>query len=988
MSTHTMKKYWKSLDELKHSEGNNQQVKMRPDPEFSVEGLNEAEKTGKASRRDFLKMLGFTVGYATLASSCEMPVRKAIPYLNKPEEVTPGEANHYASTFFDGRDYCSVLVKVREGRPIKIEGNELSKITKGGTSARVQASILNLYDTTRLKKPLKEGQKTEWKSIDQEITDELGRISETEKEIVLLSSSIISPSMKQIIRDFQEKYPGTKWVTYDAVSSSAMISANEASFGKAAIPTYRFDKADVIAAFNADFLGNWLSSIEYIKGYAKKRDLLGEDSMSRHIQFESLMSLTGSNADERHQIKPSEEQQLLLALYNEIASAKGEQTFGGGSAPESIRSLAAELLNNQGRSLVVCGTNNASSQRILNAINYLLGNYGKTIDLNKPLYIRQGRDEEMQALVGRMNRGDVGALITYNCNPSYNYHAADGFAEGLKKVDLTISLAPIEDETAANMKYVCPDHNYLESWGDAEAVKGHLSLGQPTIHKLFDTRQAGESLLKWAGRDVKIYDYIKNYWKENIFPLQEKYIDFESFWTQCLHDGIYEIPAVQEADQPEWNPQNLSAERSNGKDGLELVLYETIPIGSGEHANNPWLQELPEPISKVTWDNYVNVSPRFAEENNLEHEDLVSIDGKFELPVIVQPGHPYGVVSIALGYGRKSAGRVANNVGQNVYPFVVFKDGHFGYSDTVVKLDKTGEKYPLALTQAHHEMEGRPIVRETSLAAWKESPDAGNKLHEKVEKQHVSLYETPEFPNLHWGLAVNLNSCVGCGACEIACQAENNIAVIGKEEVRKRRIMHWIRIDRYYSEDKENPEVFHQPVMCQHCDNAPCENVCPVAATPHSNEGLNMMAYNRCIGTRYCMNNCPYRVRRFNWFEYVNNNKFPYNLDNQLGKMALNPDVTVRSRGVVEKCSFCSQRLQDKKLLAKREGRKLKDGEVKVACQQACPANAIEFGDLNNKDSRISKAFANPRNYHLLEELHTLPSVGYLTKVRNKTEKA
>ncbi|MCF8233656.1 MAG: 4Fe-4S dicluster domain-containing protein [Bacteroidales bacterium] len=955
------------------------------EPEFSVDGLSDEEKAGKSSRRDFLKMLGFTVGYATLASSCEMPVRKAIPFLNKPEQMTPGEANFYASTFFDGNDYCSLLVKTREGRPIKIEGNRLSSVTKGGTTARVQASVLNLYDTSRLQHPLKNGEKTAWEEIDKKVPTQLNDLASEGKEITLLTSSLISPSTRQLIIDFKDKYPSANWVKYDPVSASAILEANRISFGTAVVPAYQFENADLIVGFNADFLGTWLSTVEYIKGYAKRRNLIDEKTMSRHHQFESMMSLTGSNADERYPIRPSEEQNLLLNLYNEIAEATGADIHPASPAKQNISGIAKELLNHKGKSLIVCGTNDTNNQLIVNAINYLLGNYGKTIDLNTPLYTRQAIDKEMDELVKRMNNGQVGALLVYQANPAYDYYDAEKFAEGTKKVGLTVSFADYHDETAQHATYVCPDSNYLESWNDAEPKAGHYSLGQPTIPKLFDTRQMQDSLLKWMDREEEYFSYIRKYWEKELFPRQEKHLVFESFWNKSLHDGVFEIK-TETGEQPEFNASPLKAKNPQ-ENGIELLLYESVAMGSGKFSNNPWLQELPDPLTKITWDNYLSVSPSYARKHKLKNEDLVRMNGKIELPVFIQPGIPENVMAIALGYGRQNAGKVGNGVGKNLYAFVEKENGTRRYHLDEVEIEKTGGTYPLASSQAYYEQEGRDIVRETTFDKWKKKPNSGNEIHEKIEKLHVTLYDKAEFPNFHWGLAINLNSCIGCSACEIACQAENNVAVIGKEEVRKRRIMHWIRIDSYYSEDEENPQVYHQPVMCQQCDNAPCENVCPVAATPHSNEGLNMMAYNRCIGTRYCMNNCPYRVRRFNWFEYVNNKKFPYNMESELGQMVLNPDVTVRSRGVVEKCTFCSQRIQHKKLAAKKEGRQLKEGDIKMACQEACPADAIVFGNLNNKDSEVYKAFKNPRNYHLLEQLHTLPSVGYLTRVRNKETK-
>jgi molybdopterin-containing oxidoreductase family iron-sulfur binding subunit len=530
------------------------------------------------------------------------------------------------------------------------------------------------------------------------------------------------------------------------------------------------------------------------------------------------------------------------------------------------------------------------------------------------------------------------------------------------------------------------------------------TLAQPAIRPLFDTRQAGDSFLKWAGMDADYHAYIQKYWENYLFPAQDKYSTFGEFWNHTLQDGVYELEAeVKECPMYDFEflESNSDKLKSGPHEGLELVLYQKIGIGTGRMANNPWLQELPDPISKAVWDNYVAISPKYARENGVTQEDVVRVNDAFELPVLYQPGQPYGTVSIAIGYGREGVGKVADGLGVNLFGFAGMKNGSKQFKYETVKFEKTGKQYPLATTQTHHSMEGREIVRETVLDNWKKSPDAGNEIHALNEEKMVTLYQKPEYEGFHWGLGVDLNKCIGCSACVVACQAENNVAVIGKEEVKNKRIMHWLRIDRYYSTiepdrsgpeniyliEPDTPDVVHQPVMCQHCDNAPCENVCPVAATPHSKEGLNQMAYNRCIGTRYCMNNCPYRVRRFNWYQFVDNDKFDYNMNEELSKMVLNPDVVVRERGVVEKCSFCSQRIQEKKLEAKKENRMLRDGDVKTACEQACPTKALVFGDMNNADSRVAQVREDPRMYNLLEEIHTLASVNYLTKVRNKPER-
>ena len=979
-----MKKYWQSIEEYKHSlQPENRDKPSEPEPGFSIEGLTPDEIKGKASRRDFLKMLGFTVGYAAIATSCETPVRKAIPYLNKPDELVPGISNYYASTFFDGKDYCSILVKNREGRPIKIEGNELSPISAGSTSARVQSSVLSLYDDARYKGPLKNKEQSDWAVIDQEIIERLEKTGAGGKKIAILTSTVISPATRHLLAEFRDKYPSAEWVTYDTISASAMLQANAAQFGVRAIPTYHFDKAELIVGFNADFLGNWLSPIEYARQYASGRNLIDENSMSRHLQYESGMSLTGANADKRFPIKPSEQGAILLNLYNKLASKNGSPEYPAPSTRHDIDALADELLEHKGKSLVVSGSNDYPVQLIVNAINALLGNYQQTIDLSAPMYIRQGDDMDMTALVNDMHSGRVGAIIMNNVNPVYDFTGMKDFAEGLGKVDLVVSTADRKDETAGICEYVCPDTHYLESWNDAEPRKGHYSMVQPAIRKIFDTRQFQDSMLRWMGREENYTDYLEKYWEQEMFPRQDRFLSFSDFWHHCVHDGVWKSEGVRKR-HPDYFTTPLKAEKPNDN-GLELVLYEKMGIGCGRHANNPWLQELPDPISTAVWDNYICIPPKYAEENDIEQEDVLSIDGQVELPALIQPGQAEGTIAVALGYGRTVAGKVAEGIGKNMYPFTSYAGSNRVLSGKVVQLSKVdGKTYPLATTQTHHTMEGRPLVRETTLEQWQEKPNSGNEMHMNIVEQNLTLYEIPVYDAFHWGMAINLNSCIGCGNCVISCQAENNVAVIGKEEIRNRRVMHWMRLDRYYSDNADNPEVVHQPVLCQHCDNAPCENVCPVAATPHNDEGLNQMAYNRCIGTRYCMNNCPYKVRRFNWFEFSNNDEFNFNMNSEQEKLVLNPDVTVRSRGVVEKCSFCVQRIQEKKLVAKKEGRQLGGNEVKTACQQSCPGNAIVFGNMNDPDSEISKLMTNPRTYQLLEQLHTLPSVSYMTKVRNK----
>lgn len=978
-------KYWTSIEEKEKGLENLDTFKDEIPHNKSVQQLIQDDLSNKSSsRRDFLKWCGFTFASTAIATSCESPVKKAIPYLNKPEEVTPGKASYYASSFFDGSEYASVLVKTREGRPIKIEPNELSSVTKRGSSARVQASVLSLYDKdNRLQFPLKEGKKASWDEVNEDIKGILQKASSEKKEVALVTPNIISPTTRKLISQFSEKYSAVNWITYDPLSASALLNANKTSFNKKIIPSYRFDKAEVIVGVNADFLGTWLLPVDYTEQYVQNRKVdKGQKSISRHIQIESMMSLTGTNADERIRIKPSEEGKVLTALYNELAKKANRNPMQAIESPVDISTVADELFSNREKSILVCGTNNYNHQLIVNAINNLLQSFGNTIDLNNPLKLKQADDSEMKSLLERMNRGLVSATIFHDVNPLYDYPEADELKKALSNT-IAVAVSTDANQTTHAAEYVCALNHYLESWGDAEPVKGKYSLGQPAIRTLYDTRQFEELLLAWNESEQNFHNYLKDYWKKELYPKQKEYNSFQSFWNHSLQDGVFEpVDTAGNSSTPEYSDKQLAkaikqAGSKKSPGSPELMLYEKVGIGNGKHANNPWLQELPDPVTKATWDNYLCVPPAYAKEKGLENEDVVEIEG-VKIPVLIQPGMAENVLAIALGYGKENSGKAAKDVGVNAFPFIRHAGGYKQYIRQEVTVKKTSDKHTLALTQSHHRMEGREIVRETNLETFVNDPKSI-----KQKKHDTTLYKEREFEGHHWALVVDLNACTGCGACAVACQAENNVPVVGKEEVVKKRIMHWIRIDRYYKEDENNPEVVHHPVMCQHCDNAPCENVCPVAATTHSNEGLNQMSYNRCIGTKYCINNCPYKVRRFNWYKYAGDDRYGFNSANEDGKMVLNPDVTVRSRGVVEKCSFCVQRIQENKEQAKLENRQLEDGEVTPACAQACPANALIFGDLNDPNSRVSQLVASNRNYHLLEELHTKPTVSYMTKVRN-----
>ena len=1016
------KKYWTSLDELNETP----QYKEQAAKEFNFEiNENDTEENGGTNRRDFLKAMGFSVSVAALASACKIPTHKAIPYtidLRKAvPEVTPGLAVYFASTFYDGSEFANILVKTREGRPIKIEGNTESPFTLGGTSAKAQASVLSLYDVSRLPNPTIKNKKSDWKTVDAEIISKLDTIAKSGGKIALVTGTVASTITKKAIEKFVAKYPTTTVVSYDAISSYATRKANQISLGSPVIPTINYDKAEVIVGFNADFLGTGISSLENTRKYASNRvPTKDKPKMSRHHQFQSTMTLAGSNADYRYPIKPSEEKQALINLLAAIGGSGTSKPLSGKDANDGIAKVAKELLANKGKSVVVSGTNDVDIQLLVNAINGTLGNYGEIINTAATYNLKSGNDEALATLANDLKAGAYKGIILLGANPVYNTPFADIFKNAIQKAELSVSTADRADESAQYCQYITPDSHYLESWDIISPVTGFYGFVQPTIVNLFDTRQSASSLMTWAGDTTPIGKFVQN----EITALTG------ANYEAAVQLGFYGTPALTGGSGANV-AASVAAVKADGvaTKGFEVVFYEKIGVGDGGYANNPFLHELPDPISKVTWDNYVCVPYSFAKEKGIESQPAdkkvptanVTINGKTikDLPVVVQFGQAAGTLAIALGYGREKAGRAGDMVGKNMYAYTKSVNGVTSYTVDGATIELTGNTYELALNQTYHtlmEDNNLPmrekkyrgsIVKETTLEEYKKNEHAGNEDREKIKEEFSnSLYDGYKPHDYkqghHWGMTVDLNACVGCGACVVACSVENNVPVVGKRQVYRSQEMHWLRIDRYYNGNPDNPDVAFQPMMCQHCNNAPCENVCPVNATNHSSEGLNQMAYNRCIGTRYCANNCPYKVRRFNWLDYQGADSFGKFNDGKrsftdsesqdymfedLTRMVLNPDVVTRSRGVIEKCSFCVQRIQEGKLTAKKEGRPLKDGEVKTACQAACTTGAITFGDQNNKESAVAKTFdTDGRNYFVLEEQHFLSAVGYQVKIRNKDE--
>jgi MoCo/4Fe-4S cofactor protein with predicted Tat translocation signal len=1012
------KKYWKSVEELNENSSivetlrNNEFVEEIPTDEFLSDSSLSSSST---TRRDFLKYVGFTTAAASLAA-CEGPVHKTIPYVVQPETIIPGVADFYATTMFDGFDFANLLVKTREGRPIKIENNTLSG-AKFAANARVHASVLSLYDSMRLKSPKIDAKSASWSDVDAKIKASLK--SANGKQAVLLTNTLASPSTEKLIADFISKNPTAKHVVYDAVSESTALDAYEAVYGERALVDYDFSKATgVIVGLNADFLGDWQGG-GYDSGFAQVR-VPKSGKMTKHFQFEANMTLTGAAADKRIPMTVASQKQALVKIYNIVTNSN--IPTGKIENENLVMNAAKQLQDAKGKGVLVSGIQDKNAQLLVLAINQVLTSEA-FVGVGARL-IRKGSNEKVAQLIADMNAGSVHTLIMSGVNPVYTLADSKAFLSGLKKVSLSVAFSLKEDETAEKTTIAAAAPHYLESWNDHTLTKGTYSLTQPTIRPLFNTKQFQEALMSWNGVAGTYYDYIKG---------NAASVLGTSSWNKVLHDGVLVTGASTVAGgTADYSGAASALASSKAGADFELVLYTKTGLGDGQQANNPWLQEFPDPITRVSWDNYVTVSIADAKKLELENSIVANggLNGSYadltvngvkleKVPVIVQPGQAVGTIGFALGYGKKAALKEVMQVGINAYALY----NNFNNVQSV-KITKASGEHEFACVQSQKTLMGRgDIVKETTLEIFNTKNAKEWNLvpmvsldHKEVEATKVDLWESfDRSVGHHFNLSIDLNACTGCGACVIACHAENNVPVVGKSEVRRSRDMHWLRIDRYYSSEdtfagdnkkKEefdglfgdkgslggfgemespanNPQVAFQPVMCQHCNHAPCETVCPVAATSHSRQGQNHMAYNRCVGTRYCANNCPYKVRRFNWFLYNKNSEFDFHMNDDLGRMVLNPDVNVRSRGVMEKCSMCIQMTQKTILDAKRDGREIVDGEFQTACSAACSSGAMVFGDVNDKESKVAKLTEDDRMYHLLEHVGTKPNVIYHVKVRN-----
>ncbi|MBI2027563.1 MAG: 4Fe-4S dicluster domain-containing protein [Deltaproteobacteria bacterium] len=969
------------------------------------------------TRRGFLSLLGASVALAT--SACRKPVHKILPFVKEPENLKPGISKYYASTYpLAGTSY-GVLVETREGRPIKLEGNPDHPLSQGATHHLAQASILDVYDSDRKKYPTIGASRVSWEQWIEVTSTILKNAQNKNKRVCVLHESSASPTLQEVLRKFSNQFKNISVIEFEPTSSENETIAFEECFGLSSIPQPKLDKASVILSLNSDFLGDPRNNVSSIKEWTKTRKIpLQQNSMSRLYSVESFLSLTGTNADHRLALKPSQLLEFALGLATilieeyqigdknliPIFEKVSRPTYSSAYSEAFLKTLALDLSENIGKSLVLVGPQESKELHIAGLLlNALLKSFSNTLNLKNYTTRSKNGYGKIKNFLEDLKHNKVDVLVTLGGNPAY--HFGEAFSIPAQKIQNNIRLSLYEDETSQVTRYDAPLSHFLESWDDSKPTSTSFSIHQPTLRSLYQSRCTGEMLLEWQAHLENItilpteawISEIKNNFKHNWNEiLQKGYINVDSTplalspinvsaVSRMIDEGKYRSFGLRRPQNDKKNKQDDPSsphgfdEASNHNDAvIELQFEISHATFDGRFANNGWLQELPHPVTKITWDNVANMSSKTAQTLNLKNEDVIELaygNKILSLPVFIQQGLAEGVITTQIGYGRTHAGHVGSNIGSNVFPLLMASD--FSWSLTQnVSINKTGKTYKIATTQKHADLMGRPIAHEAALDDYKNNPDFPK---QDDHSESFDLYKKEHtYPGHKWGMSIDLTSCVGCNACVTACNTENNVPVVGKDQVLKGREMHWIRIDRYYREtEQESPAVIHEPMLCQHCEDAPCENVCPVNATTHSEEGLNEMTYNRCIGTRYCSNNCPYKVRRFNFFDYTDDILTP----EELGK---NPDVTIRMRGVMEKCTFCVQRIQEARIDAKSHGHeRISDGGVKSACQQVCPADAIVFGDLNDPSSQVAKLSKSPHGFHILQHLNTKPSITYLAKIRN-----
>ncbi len=1004
--------FWRSLKEY-HDDDAVFEAKVNEFADDVTDDFSPTDMKG-VSRRKFLALLSASAAFAVTSCTDYRDKGEIIPYNNRPEGVLPGKPNFYASTLNCCSQNCGVLVKVREGRPVKIDGNPDHPLSKGKICTTGQASLLNLYDPDRLQQPMKGDSKTSWKEADNSILNELNKAVADNKEIALIVNSINSPTTARLLKEFKAKFPTTKIYSYELFNDINKRTGWKETYGTEALPSVKLEHANVVLSLDADFLGKEGDFVENMRKFSSRRDVMEGTDFNRLYSAEGGMSLTGMNADYRLRVRPDIQLQFVLSLMNEIVNKRNASEIEVESKvnsllmkhdlkkfvsdndlnPEYVKYLVDDLIQNKGKAIVYAGETLGKDVHIaVNMLNSLLGNNELyNLESYSELQMPLSASADLADLISDMNSGKVGVAIHFDTNPVFHL-SRQNYSEALTKVGFSVSLSESVNETSAQCTYTLPINHALESWNDYRSRNNLYSTQQPVIAPLYDSRQKEAALLNWINENQDYsediyHKYLMNNFKESIYSKFDTLTDFKTFWYTVLHDGTIELKS--DPLKLQLNQTAVANLRISKPSETVVHVQKNYFIGDGRYANNGWLQELPHPVTKVTWDNFAAISPNTAEQYSVINGDLikVEVDGKsLELPVMIQPGTADNTVIVELGYGRSVCGDVGRNVGFNVNSLFNCGGSNNQYIHTGAQITKTGNTYSLVSTQEHHAVDDtftrdfhvlRGIIQGGTLQDYKNDPEF---LHHS-KHSILNITDAHEYDDVKWAMSIDLNKCTGCTACITSCNVENNVPVVGKDQVAVGREMQWMRIDRYYSGTPEEPVVSQQPMLCQHCDNAPCENVCPVNATNHSEDGLNQMAYNRCVGTRYCANNCPYKVRRFNFFNFRDHFADAY-YENDVTALVNNPEVTVRSRGVMEKCTFCVQKIMEEREDAIRDGREIIGDNVKPACQTACPADAIVFGDSNDKSSEIYKYITHNLGYHVLEELNVRPNVTYIAKLRN-----
>jgi molybdopterin-containing oxidoreductase family iron-sulfur binding subunit len=992
-------KYWRTLEELADQKAFGELLER----EFPRQA---SEWVDPVSRRGFLKLAGASMALAGLAGCTRQPLEQILPYVRQPEQLVPGKPIFYATAMPFHGHALPLLVETHEFRPTKIEGNPQHAASMGATDLFAQASILNLYDPDRSTTLTNMGESRSWgdfaMAVNSKINDKGGLKDSKGAGLRFLTGAVSSPTFGWQMKAVQQIFPQSKWHRWDPVNRDNMRAGSKLALGGYYDPVYKFENAAVVLSLDADFLsGAWFPGfVRYARDFMRGRKLENGDQMNRLYVAESAPSTTGAKADHRLVLRPSEVENVARAL----AAKVGVGGVAASITPDQkkfVDAIADDLNEHKGKCLVVAGEfQSPAVYALAQAMNGALGNVGQTVTYIDPVEVDAvEHGQSIRELIADMKAGKVDTLVIIGGNPVYNAPVDLDFAGAVAKVPLCIQFSSYKNETTDYMHWHVPEAHYLEAWSDGRSYDGTASVIQPMIMPLYDGKNGHELLAMFTDQPgTSSHDLVQTYWKS-----QHPSADFETFWRTSVHDGLV-AGSASPAKQVSPKLGALPPQASSDAHAIEVSFRPDPTIYDGMFINNAWLQETPKPLSRNTWDNVAMISPKMASDWKLnqlsddnDHQsdaqrilEIVFPDGrKVEVPYWPQPGHPDNAVTLFLGYGQTKTGRVGTGAGYNAYKV---RPSSSQYIANGVKVNVTNRFWDIAVTQGHFSMDDREPVKVANLEEFVKNKSFA---HEHPEEEPKDKAEHPEslypdyrysqgsqfFREYAWGMSIDLNSCVGCQACAVACQAENNISVVGKEQVQRGREMQWIRIDTYYEgQDAANPSVYFQPVPCMQCENAPCEPVCPVGATTHSTEGLNDMVYNRCVGTRYCSNNCPYKVRRFNFFLFAD-------YDTPSLKLGRNPDVTVRSRGVMEKCTYCVQRITQARIASEEQDRRIGDGEIRTACQQVCPTGAITFGDINNKDSAVSKLKSSPRNYQLLAELNTRPRTTYMAAVRNPNPK-